>query len=176
MRILLAAAFAVALTGAAGTASAAVKSAAEGRLELESTVLVTAAPEAVYAAIGQIGDWWDPAHSYGGRMTLDLRPGGCFCESLPGGGVKHGEVVMAMPGKLVRLSAPLGPMQDWGVTAAMTFELKPAEGGGTTVILRYNASGFSAAQLQAAPGIDGVVAGQLKRLKAFVETGKPGGR
>ncbi|WGM38496.1 SRPBCC domain-containing protein [Caulobacter sp. NIBR1757] len=173
MRVLLAAAMAVALAGQAGAASAAVKSAAEGRLELESSVVIDAAPDKVYAAIGQIGSWWDPAHSYGGQMTLELRPGGCFCESLPGGGVKHGEVVMAMPGKLVRLSAPLGPMQDWGVAAAMTFELKPAEGGKTTVVLRYNASGFSAGQLQAAPGIDGVVVGQLTRLKSFAETGKP---
>ncbi|MDB5469497.1 MAG: ATPase [Caulobacter sp.] len=173
MRILLAVAMAVALTGLAGTASAAVKAAAEGRLELESTVVVDASPDKVYAAIGQIGSWWDPAHSYGGKMTLELKPGGCFCERLPGGGVKHGEVVLAMPGKLVRLSAPLGPMQDWGVAAAMTFELKPAEGGKTTVVLGYNASGFSAAQLKAAPGIDGVVVGQLTRLKTFVETGKP---
>ncbi len=35
------------------------------------------------------------------------------------------------------------------------------------------ASGFSPGQLKAAPGIDGVVGGQLTRLKAFVETGKP---
>lgn len=173
MRILLATAFAFALTGLAGTASAAVKSAAEGRLELENTVTVDAAPDKIYAAIGQIGSWWDPAHSYGGKMTLELKPGGCFCETSPGGGVKHGEVVMAMPGKFVRLSAPLGPMQDWGVAAAMTFELKPAEGGRTTVVMSYKASGFSAGQLQAAPGIDGVVGGQLTRLKAYVETGEP---
>ena len=173
MRILLAAAFALALTGVAGTASAAVKTAAEGRLELESTVVVDAAPDKVYAAIGQIGAWWDPAHSYGGKMTLELKPGGCFCEAVPGGGVKHGEVVMALPGKSVRLSAPLGPMQDWGVAAAMTFELKPAEGGKTTVTMSYKASGFSAGQLKAAPGIDGVVSGQLTRVKTFVETGKP---
>lgn len=173
MRKLLAAVMAVALVGAAGTASAAVKSAAEGRLELESSVVVNASPDKVYAAIGQIGSWWDPAHSYGGKMTMELKPGGCFCEAVPGGGVKHGEVVMALPGKFVRLSAPLGPMQDWGVSAAMTFELKPAEGGKTTVVMGYKASGFSAGQLQAAPGIDGVVGGQLGRLKTFVETGKP---
>jgi uncharacterized protein YndB with AHSA1/START domain len=173
MRILLAAVMAMALAGLAGTASAAVKSAAEGRLELESTVVVNASPDKVYEAIGKIGSWWDPAHSYGGKMTLELKPGGCFCEALPGGGIKHGEVVMAMPGKSVRLSAPLGPMQDWGVAAAMTFELKPAEGGQTTVVMSYKASGFSAGQLKAAPGIDGVVGGQLARLKTFVETGKP---
>ncbi|MDO9336431.1 MAG: SRPBCC domain-containing protein [Caulobacter sp.] len=173
MRILLAAAMAVTMSGAASAASAAVKSAAEGRLELESTAIVNASPQKVYEAIGQIGSWWDPAHSYGGKMTLELKPGGCFCEATAGGGVKHGEVVMAMPGQFVRLSAPLGPMQDWGVSAAITFALTPAEGGGTRVVLSYKASGFSAGQLQAAPGIDAVVGGQLTRLKAFVETGKP---
>jgi uncharacterized protein YndB with AHSA1/START domain len=173
-KVIVAALAAVALWGVGEPALAEVKTAAEGRLELESSVVVEASPEKIYEAIGQIGAWWDPAHSYGGKMTLDLKPGGCFCESLAGGGVKHGEVVMAMPARLVRLSAPLGPMQDWGVAAALTIELKPAEGGKTQVVMSYKASGFNAGQLQAAPAIDAVVGGQLKRLKLFVETGKAG--
>lgn len=171
MRILLTALMALSL---GGPAAAAVKSASEGRLELESTVVIAATPDRVYAGIGRMGDWWDPVHSYGGKMSLELKPGGCFCEALPGGGVKHGEVVMALPGKMVRLSAPLGPMQDWGVATAMTFELKAAEGGKTQLTLRYSAGGFSEGQLKAAPAIDSVMAGQLTRLKSYVETGKPG--
>jgi hypothetical protein len=171
--VLAAAAALVMATAIGGSTNAAVKTAAEGRLELDYASVINASPDKVYEAIGQIGGWWDPAHSYGGKMTLELKPGGCFCESLPGGGVRHGEVVMAMPGQMVRLSAPLGPMQDWGVATAFTFALKPAEGGKTQLLVSYKASGFSAAQLQAASGIDAVIGGQVTRLKAYVETGKP---
>ena len=41
-------------------------------------------------------------------MTLTLKPGGCFCEALPGGGVQHGVVIMAWPAQgLVRLAKRL---------------------------------------------------------------------
>jgi uncharacterized protein YndB with AHSA1/START domain len=173
-RGILAAVSITAALAVAGPSFAEVKAAAEGRLDLETSLIVEASPDQVYAAIGRIGDWWDPAHSYGGVMSVSLTPGGCFCEALPqGGGVKHGEVVSAMPGKLVRLSAALGPMQDWGVSAALTFTLTPVDDRHTRVTVTYKAGGFSAAQLQAAPGIDAVISGQAGRLKTFAETGKP---
>jgi hypothetical protein len=172
--LLLAAAAAFAFAGAA---QAEVKSAAEGRLVLENVVVVEASADKVYAALGRIGDWWDGEHSYSGKasnMTIKLEAGACFCEAIPGGGsIKHGEVVLAWPGKFLRLEAPLGPLQDLGVATALTYTLEPAGEGRTKVTQSYKASGLDAATLKGAPLFDMVIGGSLKRFKSYVETGKP---
>ena len=175
MRSLLLAA--VAVLAFAGSARAEVKTAAEGRLVLENVVVVEAPADKVYAALGRIGDWWDSEHTYSGKasnMTLKLEPGACFCEAIPGGGgVKHGEVVLAWPGKFLRLEAPLGPLQDMGVATALTYTLEPAGEGKTKVTQSYKASGLDADSLKGAPLFDRVIGGSLKRFKTYVETDKP---
>ena len=57
-------------------------------------VSVNAPAAKVYdALVGQIGSWWNPEHTYSHdakNLSIDPRPGGCFCEKLPnGGGVEH---------------------------------------------------------------------------------------
>jgi uncharacterized protein YndB with AHSA1/START domain len=161
----------------AGAANAEVKSAANGRLHLENRVLIAAPPAKVYEALGQVGSWWEPSHTYSGKaenMTMPLQPGACFCEALPGGGVKHGEVVLAWPGMMVRVLGAFGPMQEYGVEAALTFTLKPTADGGTEVIQTYHANGVPEALLPNARVFDQVIGGQLGRFKTYVETGKAG--
>ena len=65
-------------------------------------VNVNAPAAKVYdALVGQIGSWWDPQHTYSGdakNLSIDARPGGCFCEKLPnGGGVEHARVIYVAP-------------------------------------------------------------------------------
>jgi uncharacterized protein YndB with AHSA1/START domain len=162
---------------AAGPAHAEVKQTWAAGFQLENRAVIAAAPDKVWAALGQIGRWWNAEHSYSGdgvNMTLSLTLGGCFCEALPkGGGVKHGEVVMVMPGQTLRLSAPLGPLQGEGVSAALTFTLKATADGGTEVTQTFNVGGARPEIVGVAARIDGVVGEQLGRLKAYVETGKP---
>ena len=141
---------------------------------------IAAPPDKVWAALGQIGKWWNGAHSYSGdsaNMTMPLTPGGCFCEALPklgaGAGVQHGVVVMVMPGQTLRINAPLGPLQGEGVDAALTFTLKATADGGTEVTQTFNVGGARPEIVGFAAGIDAVVSEQLGRLKAYVETGKP---
>lgn len=175
MKTGLAAVAAAALLLAAGAAQAEVKVAEGGVIRIENRAVVKAPPEKVYAAIGEIGRWWNGAHSYSqnaGNMTLELKPGGCFCEALPGGGVKHGEVALAWPGMMVRILAALGPLQDEGVGGALTFTLKKVPDG-TEIVQTYNIGGLRPQMLQAAPVIDQVVREQLVRLASYVETGKP---
>ncbi|MDP1631085.1 MAG: SRPBCC domain-containing protein [Caulobacter sp.] len=172
--ILIAAALLIGLTAA--PAHAEVKATWAAGFRLEDRVTIAASPEAVWEALGRIGGWWDGAHSYSGdaaNMTMPLRPGGCFCEALPGGGVKHGEVIMVLPGKALRIAAALGPLQEEGVSAALTFTLTPAADGGTEVVMTYNVGGARPEIVAIAPVVDGVVGGQLVRLKALVETGAP---
>lgn len=166
---------AMALLGA-GTARAAVKSTWEAGIRLESKVTIAAPPDRVYAALGDIGKWWDSEHTYTGdaaNMTVALAPGACFCERFAkGGGVKHGEVVLAWPGQVLRIHGAFGPLQDEGVTGALTFTLKAVEGG-TEVTQSYNAGGLRPEMVANAPLFDQVIGGQLTRFKRYVETGKP---
>ncbi len=135
----------------------------------------------VYSGLTQsVGDWWDPAHTFSHEahnLTMDAKPGGCFCERLPdGGGVQHMTVVYASPGKLLRLSGAMGPLQEAGLAGTLTWTLSPSADG-TTVEMTYSVGGFRAGGLRdLAPAVDGVLRGQLARLKAFVETGRPTSR
>jgi uncharacterized protein YndB with AHSA1/START domain len=142
-----------------------------------NVVEVTASPEAVYRALGEIGKWWNGAHSYSGKatnMTMPLSPGACFCETMgAGGGVAHGRVVAALPSRMLRIEAALGPLQNEAVSGALTFELK-AKGTGTEIIQTYHVGGMHPDRTKTfAPIVDGVVREQLTRLGRYVETGKP---
>ena len=132
--------------------------------------------EAVYRALADVARWWDVAHSYSGvasNLSLDARPGGCFCEKLPSGGVQHMTVIHASaPGELM-LQGGLGPLASLGVTGAMEWTLTE-RAGGTHLEVTYNVGGFVPGGLAPlAPMVDQVVAIQVKRFKTYVETGRP---
>ena len=78
------------------TPAAAVEVSSSGFLVRHERV-ITAPPARVYdALVGQIGSWWNPEHTYYGdskNLSIDPRPGGCFCERLPNGGVEQMHVV-----------------------------------------------------------------------------------
>lgn len=159
----------------AGAAHAEVVDKGPSHFRLKFTQQVAAPPEKVFKALGEIGQWWDGAHSYSGKaanMTMPLSPTACFCEALPGGGVRHGVVEAVMPNQLVRVDAALGPLQDEGVSAALTFNLK-AKDGGTELVTTYNVGGARDFVVSIAPAVDGVLGGAVGRLKRYVETGKP---
>jgi uncharacterized protein YndB with AHSA1/START domain len=154
-------------------ASAAVVADNPAGFAIEHETIIAATPARVYAALGRPAAWWSNSHSWSGNasnLSLDLRPGGCFCEQLPGGGgVEHARVVMAWPGKLLRLSGALGPLQSEALAATLTWELKPAAGG-TAVKLTYVVAGFARTTRAALPGaVDGVLGEQLAGLKTFAE-------
>ena len=156
-----------------------IESTAAGFL-VRNTAAINAPPATVYAALTDgVGGWWDPAHTFSHNarnLSLDAKPGGCFCERLPdGGGVQHMTVVYASPGKLLRLTGAIGPLQEAALAGTMTWNLLQA-GGGTTVELIYTVGGFRAGGFRDIPTVvDGVLRGQLARLKALVETGRPDG-
>jgi uncharacterized protein YndB with AHSA1/START domain len=156
-----------------------IESTATGFL-VRNTATINASPAKVYAALtGSIGGWWDPAHTFSRdarNLSLEGKPGGCFCERLPdGGGVQHMLVVYASPDKLLRLSGAIGPLQEAALVGTMSWNLRQT-GGGTAVELSYAVGGFRAGGFRdLATVVDGVLRGQLNRLKAFVETGRPDG-
>ncbi len=136
-----------------------------------------AAPTAkAYADIVQIGKWWNSEHTYSGKsVNLTLKPeaGGCLCERWKDGSVEHGEVLMAMPGKVLRLRTELGPLQERALTGILTFWLKN-EDSATTLTVEYRVNGASASGLdQLAPNVDEVLGEQVARLRRYIATGNP---
>jgi uncharacterized protein YndB with AHSA1/START domain len=145
---------------------------------VRNEAVVKAAPAAAYAALTEaIGRWWDPAPAFSHdarNLSLEPKPGGCLCERLPeGGGVEHMRVVYASPGKLLRLTGAIGPLQEAALAGSMTWALSPA-GDGTKIELSYAVGGFRVGGFRDLPTVvDGVLRGQLLRLKAYIETGRP---
>jgi hypothetical protein len=176
MRALCVVFIAVLLAGAGPRVSADVVEVSDTAFFVRNKVAMAASPQQVYDALtGEIAEWWDGAHSISGdaaNLSLDPRPGGCFCERLPaGGGVRHLTVLFASPGKELRLSGGLGPLQEGAVVGMMIWRLARS-GGATEVELSYRVSGSWPGGLGTmAEPVDGVLREQLLRLKSFVEAG-----
>ena len=157
-----------------GTASAEVKSVTANGFEVATTGTIAAPADRVYAALGEVGHWWDPSHTFSrdaANLSMEFRAGGCFCERLKdGGSVQHLQVVYAAPGQGLRLRGALGPLQTEGVDGTLGWTLKPGEGG-TTVTLSYVVGGYIRGGIeQWALKVDRVLDEQLQRLKGFVES------
>jgi len=157
-------------------ASAEVMDSAANGFTVKTTLQIQASPDKVYGRLIQVGDWWNSAHTFSGsakNLSIEEKPGGCFCEKLPNGGARHMEVVFIAPGKRLVLSGGLGPLQSIGATGAMSIDLAGAEGG-TKLQVTYAVTGYLAAGMNtfAAP-VDSVLLEQFTRLKNMVEQGDP---
>lgn len=144
---------------------------------VEHTVDLKTDARAAYDAFLKIGSWWSSSHSFSGdakNLTIEAKPGGCWCETLPSGGfVKHMEVIHAAPGSMLVFSGGLGPLQFMGVAGSMTVSFKPGKGA-TTVTLRYDVGGRDDKNFEdISKGVDGVIAEQFTRYAKFAGTGKP---
>jgi uncharacterized protein YndB with AHSA1/START domain len=141
-------------------------------------VSINAPAAKVYdALVGQIGSWWDSEHTYSGdakNLSIDARPGGCFCEKLPnGGGIEHARVIYVAPREVLRLSGALGPLQASGVAGTLTWKLISGTDN-TRIQFSYSAGGFIDGGFERiAPAVESVLRGQLERLKQFAEREKP---
>lgn len=131
-------------------------------------------PTQAYAAFQRIDAWWASSHTYSGaaaNLSLSLTPGGCWCEALPNGGfVRHMSVEYANPGKALRLSGGLGPLQAMGVAGAMsvTFE---AKGTGSVIQVEYRVAGRADGGWNSIAGaVDRVLGEQFARLAALPAT------
>jgi hypothetical protein len=165
------------LCSAGQTAWGAVIDVSPTGLTLKNEVVAKAAPKAVYdALLHDVGKWWNAKHSYSGdsaNLSIDARPGGCFCEKLPGdGGVEHARVIALLPGSLVRMSGAFGPLQASGLVGTLTWKFTQADSG-TKVEMTYVVGGYIQGGLEpVAPTVDGVLRDQLERLKVYAETRK----
>lgn len=142
---------------------------------IKDTLNVQAPPDTVYKQFLTIGNWWDSSHTYSGdahNLSIEQKAMGCFCEALPNGGaVRHMEVLLLIPGKIIVLSGGLGPLQSLAATGTMKIVLSPAAGG-TKVDLTYAVGGYLPAGMNTfASPVNEVLTSQFARLKNYVETG-----
>ncbi|QGP79878.1 SRPBCC family protein [Sphingobium sp. CAP-1] len=165
----------------AAPAHAAVTASGDTGFVTESSVDIAADAASVYALLGQPGRWWSDAHTYSGdsaNMTIDARAGGCFCETIPArtgpaGTIEHARVLFAMPGRILRLSGGLGPLQSEGVAGTLNFAIAPS-GKGVRVTMTYVVGGYLRGGTAAmAPLVDQVLNEQLQGLKRAAEAPAP---
>lgn len=134
----------------------------------------------IYSRLLQVGMWWDSAHTYSGdsrNLSIEGRANGPFSEKLSGGGsILHGIVLYADPGKILRLTAALGPLQSIAATGTLTWKLTAGKGE-TKVEMLYTVGGYDPNGFRGLPSIvDMVLSNQLHRLQRYVETGIPSSR
>jgi len=147
------------------------QSAADGFL-VEHRYQIGAPPDRAWAALVHPERYWPADHTWSGdakNMNLRAEAGGCFCEHWDLASVEHGRVVMALPGKLLRIRGALGPLQEMAVTGVLTIALEPTDAG-TEAVVTYRVSGDSLHALTAiAPVVDQVIGiqfGGFARLAA----------
>lgn len=160
----------------APSAPAKVVSSTPAGFELTEKVTIAAPPTKVYAALLQVGRWWSSSHTYSGdaaNLSIDPRPGGCWCETIvDGGSIEHMRIVYLRPGQTVRAQGGLGPLQAEGATGSLTWTIKPVDGG-SELTQSYVVGGYIRAGAdKVAPLVDGVMSEGLGRAKAYIETGK----
>lgn len=138
--------------------------------------VVRSSAHRIYEALGEVGKWWNPEHTWSGdaaNLSLQTQASACFCERWEGNSAEHARVVYAAKDSVLRLHGALGPLQALAVNGVLTFSLSE-ENGRTTVQVTYRVSGNESSGLQNLAGpVDSVVGEQLRRLAAYVETGKP---
>ncbi|MGV3578808.1 hypothetical protein [Brevundimonas sp.] len=163
----------LAIVCAATSVSAEVVSKSDDAFVLNFEQRVEASPDVILSTIARPAAWWSSDHTYSGsaeNITLDLRPGGCWCEGLPGGGVKHGEVLLVWPEqRQIRFEAPFGPLQAMGADAILTMSWADAEGGSSrlfkwTLVVRGAEVGAMADPVHGV--MQGAFAGLVRRIEA----------
>jgi len=159
----------------AAPAGAAVVGADAHGFELRHTIDVPVPPARALAAFGEIGAWWSKEHSYSGdaaRLSLELRPGGCWCERLDGGGgVEHMRVAIYQPSERIVLTGGLGPLLFEATSGVMAVRAIKTPGG-SQLVVNYRAAGFARGNGSAmAMGVDTVLREQIERLKAHASKG-----
>jgi len=144
-----------------------------GGFVIVASAEVAASPERSWQELVVPARWWSKDHTYShdtANLSIDPRPGGCFCETLPGtrtgprGGVEHMRVVYAERAKALRMKGALGPLQTEAAEGTLSITLKPS-GTGTRIEWQYVVGGYMRFKPEEiAPAVNQVLEEQLTSL------------
>lgn len=142
---------------------------------VKADVHISAKRDDAFAQLLNIGDWWNSSHTWFGdakAMSIEPKAGGCWCESADGRSSLHGTVSQIDPGKLLRLNAQLGPLQEMAVTGVLTFKVEEM-GGGAHLYATYTVNGLSPEGAQQwSEAVNFVINEQVTRYGRLLNTGK----
>lgn len=160
------------LLAASGISQAEVKDVSPSGFTIENSQVVPVdATTAWKALVNDVGRWWPKDHSWWGdasKLSIQPRAGGCFCEINGEQQAWHMTVTFVDPGRILRMTGGLGPLQGMGVDGALEFRLAPAADG-TRITLYYRAGGYTPDDLSKfAPVIDKVQGEQLGGLADYL--------
>lgn len=156
----------------AAPAQAAIKDAQPDGFTLENAEWVPVAPQAAYTAlVNDVGRWWPADHTWWGdasKLVITDKAGGCFCEINGAQQAWHMTVTFIDPGKLLRMTGGLGPLQGMGLNGALEWRFVE-ENGGTRITLWYRVGGYTPDDIgKFAPVVDKVQGQQLGGLATFL--------
>ncbi len=130
-------AIALAASLLATPAAAEVVESDHGGFASTHSVVVDADRQAVWRELVHPETWWSHTWSDNpANLRLDVRAGGCFCETIPAangwsaGSVEHMRVIAVFPGTMLRMSGSLGPLQAEGMVGTLTVTLADEDVGG----------------------------------------------
>jgi uncharacterized protein YndB with AHSA1/START domain len=151
-----------------------VKDASPAGFTVENSAVVAADPQTAWKAlVDSVDSWWPKDHSWWGqasRLSIDARAGGCFCETAGERWAQHMQVVFADPGRLLRMTGGLGPLQGMGLSGVLEWRLAALDKG-TRITLWYRAGGYTPDDLSKfAAVVDHVQALQLGGLADYLRT------
>ncbi len=107
------------------------------------------------------------------KLSISEKVGGCFCELNGARQAWHMTVTFVDPGRLMRMTGGLGPLQGMGMDGALEWRFV-AENGGTRITLWYRAGGYTPDDLASfVPVVDKVQALQLGGLAEYLRTQLP---
>lgn len=162
----------------ASPASAEVIAVSDSGFEVRGAVEVATGLSDTWKELVTPAHWWSKEHTYSAdpaNLSIDPRATGCFCERLPSvnggrpGSVEHMRVVYVDPGKRLRMSGALGPLQSEALNGTLTITLEPA-GGKTRIAWEYVVGGYMRYKpKEIAPVVDKVLAEQLARLASKLD-------
>lgn len=162
---------ALALLASAPTAAGEVVARTADSFTLRYEIGAEIDPSDIPGALADVGRWWDSDHTYSGdaaNLSLDLTPGGCWCEALADGTqFEHARVVAIEADRLV-FDAPFGPLKGKATKAVLTVTWPAARGGWRpTWEMVVEGPGLGAM----ADGVDAVMGAGFQRWLRYLETG-----
>jgi len=163
---------AASLAMAAGPAVAEVVSRTPDSFTLRYAVGAEIVPEDIPSSLADLPGWWDPSHTYTGsaaNLSLDLAPGGCWCEKLADGtNFDHGRTLSVADDQIV-FHAPFGPLRGKTTRADLVVSWPAANRGWTpTWTMTVEGPGVGAM----AEGVDAVMGAGYQRWLTWLERGE----